>query len=55
MSFVMEPTHQRQFVELIVYLEKIQLPVAQYCFGLQNFILGILVLKMNHVEDPNPK
>ena len=29
--------------------------VAQYRFGLRNFVLAILALKMNHVEDSNPK
>ena len=44
MSFVVESAHRRQLVKLIVYLKKVQLAIAQYRFGLQNFILGISAL-----------
>ena len=54
-SFVEKPTHRRQLVKLIACLEKIKLAIAQYRFSLQNFVLRISSLKMNHVEDPNPK
>ena len=55
MSIVMELTHRRRLVKLIVYWEKAQLAIAQYRFGFQNFFLGMLTLKMNHMEYPNPK
>ena len=48
-------THWRQFVKLIVYLEKVQVAIAKYRFRLRNFVLEILALKMNHVENPNPR
>ena len=54
-GFVVKPTHRRQLIRLIVCLEKVQLEIAQYRFGLRNFVLGISALKMNHVEDLNPK
>ena len=54
-SFVVELMYRGQLVKLIVCLEKVKLVIAQYRLGLRSFVLGISALKINHVEDPNPK
>ena len=54
MSFVVQLAHRRQLVKSRVCLKKVQLAIAKYRFGLRNFVLEILSLKMNHVEKSNP-